>query len=373
MFIASGGWRSGVARLAAGLSLGILSAGCGDEAVSMAPDAASLGVIGAVPPVGQFDGSLPEPPADGGMQQPNDAAAPPEDASTPPDDASQGDPDAASALPDDGASISGVTLTNAPHIGFTNVGTTGLVVVSASFWVDPVGSNTYVSMFGDLENQSLQNQCIVLSDLFAFDGGADQLVVIEGDSYDSSTSLSTLSTMCIPPRGRGVWHGLISGVTPTFIEDAREIRYDFRGLNLDYTPSEVAPQVLYADPAMRDGGWMIKGIVRTGPIAIYNTEMVFFARSASGLIFDDTRAYPLDLTTLAPNSTLFYESFAFSFSDREPESLTHYVEFIKGSDPTPGTKIVFEPAADDEVGRRIARAARLRRELRDLRAQRLHQ
>jgi len=366
MFIVGSRSRSGAARLGLGLCLFLVACG-DDEVLTMPPDAALLGVIDAVPPVGSFDGSMPEPPVDSGMPpEPEDAGQPPDDAAQP-----QPQPDAGPLLPDDGAAISGVTLTNAPHIGFTNVGASPLVIVSASFELDVISEvEAFVRMYGDLENQGTQNLCILLSDLFTVDNGPDELVVVEGEAYDDTTiAASSLSMTCIPPGGRGIWHGIISDVLPSFVEDAREIRYAFSGLvRNEYLPSPYAPEVLYADPVMSDTGYVIRGIVRTRDLAIYNVALAFFGRRPSGLIFDEANAYPLDLGTLSPDTTIFYESNTFLFSEEEPESLTYYVDFIEGVDPTPGSKLVFEAADGSELGQRVARAARVRRTLRDAKA-----
>lgn len=361
-----GGSRSGAARLVLGLGLWISGLGCGDdEAVTRAPDAASLGVIDAVPPVGNFDGSLPEPPVDSGTPPE------PDDAAMPPDDAAQPDADAQVEPPDHGASISGVTLTNAPHIGFTNAGTAPLVIVSASFELNVFSeTEAAVRMYGDLENQGTQNLCIPLSDVFSLDGGPREVVVVEANPYDDTgLSASSLSMGCIPPGGRGVWHGIILDVLPSFVDDTRQIRYAFSGLVRDeYQPSPFEPEVLYADPVMRDAGYVIAGILRTRGEPIYNVSISFFGRRSNGLIFAEAQAFLLDLGTLAANTTLFYESNLFLFSEEEPESVTYHVGFIEGADPTPGSKLVFEAAGESELGQRVARSARDRRALRETRA-----
>jgi hypothetical protein len=365
----AGGRESGVGWLALGLTF-LVVVSCGDdEAGTVAPDSAVFGVIDALPPVGRFDASLPEPPADSGMDEPEDAAMSPQDAAQHAPDS--GEPDSRVLLPDDGAAISGVTLTNAPHIGFTNIGDHGLVMASAGFYAASIGQGLVtIWMYGDLENRGTENRCILSSELFSIDGGADQLVVVDADPYDFVGSESSLPTTCIPPGGRGVWHGILSSVAPTFLDEVREIRYDFWGTTLEHVPSDVAPEVLYADPVMRLTGYAFAGIIRTRDMAIHNLQISFFARDASGLIYDDTFAHPLDLATLSPNSTVFYESSPmFSSREQEPESVTYYMRFIKGEDTSSGLKVALEPPDESELGQRIARVARERRLLGELRAE----
>lgn len=350
------------ARLVRGLCACLLLIGCGDdeEAMTAGPDAALLGVVEGLPPIGDFDAAVEE--------EPTPDSATPDDAAAP-DDAAMPEPDAAPALDDEAPSISGVVLTNAPHIGFTNVGTDGLVIVSANFIVQEASSGlAFIHMFGDVENQGAELQCQMLTDSFSFDGGPDELVVVTSNPYKSATSSSTLSTECIEPGQRGVWNGIISDVPVDFIENARALSYNIDGARFfdDYLPSALEPAVLYADPRMGDAGWFIAGLIRTGDLAIYNVGIDFFARDRYGLIFDDTTAYPEDLGTLDPNITLYYESFPFLFSEAKPDSVTSYAGYIEGADPSPGDKSIFDAPEPGERGERTLAVARARRTLRDV-------
>jgi len=164
-----------------------------------------------------------------------------------------------------------------------------------------------------------------------------------------------------------VWHGIISDAPADFIETARQLVYNFDGVRFfeDYLPSPLEPAVLYTDLRMSDAGWLVGGILRTGALPIYNVSIDFFARDSDGLIFDDTSAYPEDLGTLDPNTTLFYESFPFTFSDELPDSVSYYVGYIEGTDPDPGSKLIFDAPEAGERGERTVAVARVRRALRD--------
>lgn len=349
----TGWWLSACALLIA----------CGDDSSTAAPSGDGgglLGVIEGAPPIGDFDAAMvPEPNPDSSTPDPDGG----------PGDASMQEPDAGPAF-ESQAAISGIVLTNMPHIGFTNQGADGLWITSAAFWTTPFQDGlAAVHMYGDVENHSDQHRCIVLSDLFSFDGGPDELVVHTGDPYRSLSSSFLTPRDCVPPGGRGVWQGILLDVQPDFIENVREIRYVFSGGAVvvdDYVPHELAPDVLYADPIMGDAGYAVKGLLRTREMQIYNLSLSFFARNRSGLIFDDTAAYPGDLATLAPNTTVFYESYLFGVSNEAPDSITYYVDFLDGADPTPGAQVAYDPLPEGEQGERIRRAASAERALRDV-------
>jgi len=350
------------ARLAQWLCACLLLIGCGDDApANMEPDGGLLGVID-LPPVGDFDANVEEEPG------------PIPDSSTPdsetPEDAETPEPDA--AVPPDfgeGAAISGVTLTNAPHIGFRHVGEDALIMVTANFIIEDTDGNGVgtVWMYGDVENQGAEMLCQMLTESFVFDYGEEQLVVITGNPYKSLTSGSAASTECIEPGDRAVWNGLILDTPADFIEKAQQLTYDFDGslFFTDYQPSPYEPAVLYVDPRAGDLGWFISGLIRTRTSPIYNVGIDFFARSRNGLIFDDTTVYPEDLGTLDPNTTIYYQSPPFFLSDELPDTLSYFVGYIEGTDPGLNFKLTFDAPEDSEHGRRTLAVARARRALRD--------
>jgi hypothetical protein len=258
-------------------------------------------------------------------------------------------------------------LTNHPQFQFT--GTGDLVITTAYFLLTRLSSFNSLQIWGDIENRGTKNLCIPLADLAI--GGVDILTVVDGPAYDVS---GTVTSACVPPNGKAAFSSIENEVAGTILDGSPTVVYSFTALDRPAAlrhPDE--PAILQPKVAAVSRGWGVTGSMQTRANYIYNFGIDIYARDSSGVLFDTATAFPGNLATLAPNTTMTFETSPAELGVSNPvdgpfEGFELYTSFIEGMARSASTSAPTE----DEV-RAEQRAARrtqviaARQRLRDLR------
>ena len=252
-----------------------------------------------------------------------------------------------------GAGIAVNVLTNHPEFGFINSGTLGIELVSAYIWIEEI-TETFNTlwMHGEMETRGDEIVCILSFNLARL-GVVDINVVTDGPPFQLGTI--GVSTECLEPGARGVWHAIENEVATDLFDRNSTFRYAITGLvRPEAVPHTLAPIVLSTDMVQHStGGYLMRGQLRSPAMPIYNVSIRFAARDERGLVMDDANAYPGDHDTLAPSSVFDYESYPFLVYKEKPASLITFVHFIDGVAPPEGASSVLATEPLGEVGLRL--------------------
>jgi hypothetical protein len=226
-----------------------------------------------------------------------------------------GDTGGGGSGPDPTPSVTGPAMTTATGVltnlrGASFVVTGGnLVITSLYVTLEALSTFNSIQFWGDFENRGSSIECIPNPTVTV--NGYDVLAVGYGPAYKDT---STLSTVCIPPRGTGALTGIDNDASATLIsQPTNTITYSFTSLvRPSAVPHPGAPVLLSATVVNSLGSYAVSGDMRSGSVDIYNLSLDFFMRDSSGLLRDRHAAYPNDLGTVPANSVIAYESYGTS-------------------------------------------------------------
>jgi hypothetical protein len=256
-----------------------------------------------------------------------------------------GSPNTADTTP----SVTGPATTNASGVlttlggaAFTKTGGS-LVITSLYAKIENLTSFNSIQLWGDMENRGTSLECIPLV-TFAIDG-YDILTIAEGPPYKGS---STVTEVCIPPGGKGIYNGIDNSVASTLLDHPTSVTYTFQTLvATNEVPHPATPSLVGATVDHGTGLYEVSGSLQARATDIHNLGIHFFVRDSSGLLRERLTAFPGDLGTIAAGSQIPFASsgLATAFS-----RFVAYSSFIDG--PATSALTFRAPAPESLVASR---------------------
>jgi len=222
------------------------------------------------------------------------------DAGTPPDlGRDAGPPDLGPALPPAMINANGV-LTPYPRLRF-QIAPSGFQIVSANFTATEDGDSRgpLFQAYIEIRNVGSNVRCGFLPETFL---GFDELVGrIDAEPYYEvrTTSVSPVTSDCIPPGGVGVLEAVQRGVTLEQLASEELLTVDVGPFDYDFLTyaSAIGDVRVTRSVGLAADGFALSGTV-TPQRTVYNFAVYTFARDERGVLVDMLSAFPGTLDTL---------------------------------------------------------------------------